>query len=119
MLAIVHSVLASKQAKDLVRNLAGPRWRNGLYRFGFIVQSLITVGWTTIWFLRLPDRQIYHVRSPWSWLLRLGQGASVVLLLSGVRVIGIMKFLGLPNLYSFLTGATPDQIGRVSCRERV
>jgi hypothetical protein len=104
----MHSVLASKQAKDTVRRLAGPRYRNGLYRIGFVIQSLITVGWTTIWFVRLPDRQLYHLRPPWSLFLRLGQLASLALLLSGVRVIGLFQFLGIPNLRSFLAGETPD-----------
>jgi hypothetical protein len=33
--ALVHSVLASKQAKDLARRISGPRYRDGLYRFAF------------------------------------------------------------------------------------
>ncbi len=30
--ALVHSLLASKQAKDLARRIIGARYRNGLYR---------------------------------------------------------------------------------------
>ena len=108
LLAIMHSVLASRQAKDAVRAVAGARYRNGLYRIGFVIQSLITVTWATIWFLRLPDRELYHVRSPWSWLLRAVQLASLALLASGVQVIGLLNFLGIPQLRAFLAGGTPN-----------
>ncbi len=107
LLAIIHSALASKQAKDAVQTLAGARYRNGLYRISFIIQSLVTVTWATIWFLRLPDRELYHVRRPWSWLLRAGQLAALVLLASGMRVIGLLNFLGIPQLRAFLAGGMP------------
>jgi hypothetical protein len=38
--ALIHSVLASKQVKDLTLRIAGPRYRDGLYRFTFNAQSL-------------------------------------------------------------------------------
>ena len=34
-LAAIHSLLASKPAKDLARRIAGQRYRNGLYRLFF------------------------------------------------------------------------------------
>ena len=39
--ALVHSVLASRQAKDLARRIAGQRYRDGLYRFTFYAQSVV------------------------------------------------------------------------------
>ncbi|MDP9373189.1 MAG: hypothetical protein M3Q65_12200 [Chloroflexota bacterium] len=103
----VHSLLASKQVKNLVRRVAGPRARNGLYRPFYIAQSLATVGWGAVWFLRLPDRELYRVRAPWSWLLYLGQAASVAVLLSGVRVYGLLRFYGLTQLRAWLAGRDP------------
>jgi protein-S-isoprenylcysteine O-methyltransferase Ste14 len=101
--ALVHSVLASKQAKDLVRRIAGPRYRDGLYRLAYNAQSVVLLTWAARWFLRLPDHDLYTVRAPWSWLLRGAQATSLGVLLSGVRVIGILDFAGITALRKLLT----------------
>ena len=107
-LAAIHSLLASKPAKDIARRIVGDRYRNGLYRFAFNAKSVLFLVWATWWFLRLPDREIYRVRVPWSWLFRAGQVASLGVLLSAVRVIGILDFAGIAQLRSLLTGLDPD-----------
>ncbi len=107
-LAAIHSLLASKQAKDLTCRMAGHRYRNGLYRFAFNAKSVLLLAWGTYWFLRLPDREIYRVRAPWSWIFRVGQAASLGVLLSAVRVIGVLDFAGISQLRSFLAGLDPD-----------
>src|SRR5918912_1061417 len=103
--ALVHSVLASKQVKDLICRIAGPRYRDGLYRFAFNGQSVVTLVWAALRFSRLPDRELYRVRPPWSWLFRASQAASLGVLLSGVRVMGILNFAGLTPLRDLLTGS--------------
>jgi hypothetical protein len=107
-LAAIHSLFASKPAKDIARRIFGSRYRNGLYRFAFNAKSVFVLAWATWWFLRLPDREIYRVRMPWSWLLRAGQVASLGVLLSAVRVIGILDFAGISQLRSLLAGLDPD-----------
>jgi hypothetical protein len=107
-LAAIHSLLASKPAKDLARRILGPRYRNGLYRVVFNAKSVLFLVWATWWFLRLPDREIYRVRMPWSWLFRAGQVASLGVLLSAVRVIGVLDFAGISQLRSLLAGLDPD-----------
>ncbi len=102
--ALVHSVLASKQVKDLARRIAGPRYRDGLYRFTFNAQSVVSLIWAARRFAQLPDRELYRVKSPWSWLFRVGQAASLSVLLSGVRVMGTLRFAGITPLWDFLTG---------------
>src|SRR5215213_1818439 len=102
--ALIHSVLASKQAKDLARRISGPRYRDGLYRFIFNAQSVVSLLWAALRFSRLPDRDLYHARPPWSWLFRACQAASLGVLLSGVRVMGIRRFAGLTPLQDLLTG---------------
>jgi protein-S-isoprenylcysteine O-methyltransferase Ste14 len=102
--ALVHSVLASKQAKDFTRRIAGPRYRNGLYRLAFNVQSVVLLVWAAWRFARLPDRELYRIRPPWSWLFRASQAASLGVLLSGVRVMGILNFAGITPLWDFLRG---------------
>ncbi len=107
-LAATHSLLASRPAKDLTRRIAGHRYRNGFYRLAFNAKSVLLLAWATYWFLRLPDRDIYRVRAPWSWIFRVGQAASLGVLLSAVRVIGVLDFAGISQLRSFLAGLEPD-----------
>ena len=105
--AVVHSLLASKQVKDLVSRVAGPRYRNGLYRLAYNVQSLVLLAWAAWWFLHQPDRDLYRARPPLSWLFRAGQVASLGVLFSGIRVIGILNFAGLTPLWDLLAGREP------------
>ncbi len=107
-LAAIHSLLASQPAKDFTRRIAGHRYRNGLYRFAFNVKSVLLLAWATYWFLRLPDREIYQVRAPWSWIFRVGQATSLSVVLSAVRVIGVLDFAGISQLRRFLAGLDPD-----------
>jgi protein-S-isoprenylcysteine O-methyltransferase Ste14 len=102
--ALVHSALASKEAKDLVRRVAGPRYRDGLYRVAYNAQSVVSVVWAARWFSRLPDRELYRARPPLSSLMRAGQLASLGVLLSGVRVVGVLDFAGLTRLWNLLAG---------------
>ena len=102
--ALLHSMLASKQAKDLARRIFGSRYRDGLYRFVFNAQSLATLVWAALRFSRLPDRELYSVGPPYSWLFRAGQAASLGVLLSGVRVMGVLRFAGLTPLRDLLAG---------------
>src|ERR687898_2736123 len=102
--ALIHSVLASKQAKNLARRVAGSRYRDGLYRSTYNVQSVVLLLWAARRFARLPDRELYRVSSPWSWVLRTSQVASLGVLLSGVRVMGILRFAGITPLWDFLRG---------------
>src|SRR5919112_3253089 len=101
---LLHSLLASKQAKDLARGFAGPRYRDGLYRFAFNAQSVVTLVWAALQFSRLPDRELYRVGPPWSWLFRACQAASLGVLLSGVWVMGTLRFAGLTPLRDLLRG---------------
>jgi len=107
VLALIHSLLASKQMKDLATRLAGPQYRNGLYRFAYTMQSVVFFFWLFWWVVRLPDRELYHVRGPVALLMRLGQGAFLLVGLSGVRVIGIPEFNGLPQMQAFMEGGKP------------
>jgi uncharacterized membrane protein len=100
----VHSLLASKRVKQLAVKAAGERSRDGLYRFTYNAQSLVTVAWAARWFLRLPDRELYRAEYPWSLLFRAGQAASLGVLFSGVWVVGVLEFAGLAPLYRLLTG---------------
>ena len=102
--ALKHSILASKQVKDLAHRIFGRRYRDGLYRFTFNAQSVVSLLWAARRFSQQPDRELYCVRPPWSWLFRANQVASLGVLLSGVRVMGILRFAGLTSVGDLLTG---------------
>jgi hypothetical protein len=102
--ALIHSVLASKQAKDFTRRIAGSRYRDGLYRLAYNAQSVVLLLWAARQFSRLPDRELYRMKPPWSWLFRASQAASLGVLLSGLRVMGTLNFAGLTPLRDFLKG---------------
>jgi methanethiol S-methyltransferase len=105
--AAVHSLLASKRAKDLARRIAGPRYRDGLYRVAYNAQAVATLALAARSFLSLPDRDLYDARPPLSWLFRAGQAVSLGVLLSGVRAVGVLDFAGLTRLWGFLAGRDP------------
>lgn len=100
--ALIHRLLASKRAKDLALRAVGPRYRDGLYRFLYNTQSVVTLAWAARWFLRLPDRELYQARFPWSYVLRAGQAASLGVLLSGIRTVGMLDFAGITSLRALL-----------------
>ena len=52
----------------------------------------------------MPDLELYCVKPPWSWVLLTSQVASLGVLLSGVRVMGILNFAGITPIWDFLTG---------------
>src|SRR5215212_7288968 len=70
----------------------------------FNAQSVVSLLWAALRFSRLPDRELYRVRPPWSWLFRASQIASLGVLLSGVGVMGILRFAGLTPLIDLLAG---------------
>jgi protein-S-isoprenylcysteine O-methyltransferase Ste14 len=100
----IHSLLASRWAKDTSARVAGQRSRDGLYRAAYNAQSLVTVAWAARRLAGLPDRELYRAGPPWSWLLRAGQAGSLAVLFSGVRVVGVLEFAGLAPFWRALTG---------------
>jgi hypothetical protein len=104
LVAGVHSLLAARQTKTLARRLAGPRWRDGFYRPLFNLQAVALTAWATRQFLRLPDRELYRVGPPWSWALRLVQLASLGLLFTTARAVGLARISGLAPLAAALAG---------------
>lgn len=109
LFALAHSLPASRQAKRAAEQALGPRLRNGLYRPAFVVTSLALTGWGAAWFLRQPDRELYQVPPPWSWLLRAVQVGSLAMLFEAVRTVGFARFLGLSELAELAGGAQPER----------
>jgi hypothetical protein len=107
-LALVHSALASRQAKELAAKLVGRRRSNGLYRTAYVAQSLVTFAWLYPWLRGLPDRPLYDLEPPLSWLARGGQAAAFVAGFETSRAIGIPDFNGVTQLSAFRAGEDPE-----------
>ena len=106
LLAASHSLLASRWAKGLALRFAGPRYRNGLYRLIYNVQSIMLTAWAAWWFSRLPDRELYRTPPPWSWLIQAGQAAALGVVVATIRASG-MPSTGIPQAQCFMSGSEP------------
>jgi len=104
LLVTIHSLLASGLVKDLVHKLTGRRYRDGLYRLAYNVQLAALLAYVALWFLLQPGRELYRLCSPWSWLIRVVQVASLGVMLSTIWVSG-RPATEVPQLRAFLTGS--------------
>jgi methanethiol S-methyltransferase len=91
---VIHSLLASLQAKALAGQWFGPaanRWFRLFYNF-FAVLTLLPI-------MLLPavlaDKPLYNIPYPWSILTSILQVAALVLLVMAVSQTGLMSFLGI------------------------
>src|SRR5687767_4921473 len=88
LFAGIHSLLATKAAKRVATKILGEQKRNALYRPFYNAQALITFGALVLYGISLPDRDIYRIRRPFSWLMRFVQACFLIYLLYGVKQIG-------------------------------
>lgn len=105
--ALIHSWLASRQAKHVARRIVGRRYRDGLYRGFYIVQSIVTTASAARLFSRLPDRELHQARAPWNGLLRAIQIAGLALLARAVSIVGFLRLSGIEQLSALLQGKEP------------
>jgi protein-S-isoprenylcysteine O-methyltransferase Ste14 len=106
---VVHSLLASLQAKALARQWFGPaagRWFRIAYNF-FAVLTFLPV-------LLLPailvDKPIYRIPFPWYLFTGVIQFVAVGLLIAGVYQTGIMSFLGIRQLFGIHEETSPQLV---------
>jgi hypothetical protein len=69
LFAGIHSLLASKRAKEKMTDLLGERARNGLYRPLYNGLAIVTFGALALYGLKLPNRELYRVRDLLWWLM--------------------------------------------------
>ena len=98
LFAAVHSVLASEVVKDIAASLVGRRRRDTFYRAGYNAQALGATVWLFFFIRSLPDRNVYEVRGTPAYLMRAGQAGSIAALAYSVYSVGILNFIGIPQL---------------------
>lgn len=97
--AIVHSLLADPRFKSRARNVLGnsfDRWQ----RLAYNLLALLMVLPFLFIMVFLPDRILYIVPAPWSWLMAAAQLLAAIALLQTLRLTGVSYFLGLSQLRS-------------------
>lgn len=94
----VHSLTASLKFKELLRRLLG----NGgmkFYRLFYNVFSVISIAPVFYLMVALPDRDFYQIPAPWSYLMFVGSGISVLLLFVAILQTDILSFVGVRQLF--------------------
>ncbi len=107
--ALVHSLLASRQAKGAARRTFGAQVRNGLYRFLYNAQAVLLFAWAALAFVRLPDRTLYRVPAPWSWAMYGAQLGGIGLMGWAAATVGIPDMTGLGPLVALVRGDRPKR----------
>ena len=93
----LHSVLASRKAKDWAGRRFGPSSRLW-YRFAFVVLATLTIAPLVVLLFLLSDRTVYSVASPWLWIMMTGQGVSFIFLVWSIMAAQPMAFIGITQL---------------------
>jgi steroid 5-alpha reductase family enzyme len=102
--AVVHSLLASETVKTTVERRLGGRLRDGAYRFFYMQVTFASLAALILSVRGLPDRVLYSVPKPWSWLMRLAQLFGIALIMDANRRLGLLQFSGVKGLVGLLSG---------------
>ena len=103
--AVLHSLLASRQFKDLIWHILGPdmdRW----YLKYFSILAAFAIAPMVLLFSLSPGRKLYVVPRPWRWLMVTGQ------ILASIATM--MAFTDAPHRFSI-----SQQLGKAKSVERL
>lgn len=95
---VVHSITASLGFKEFLRRSFG----DGFMRFYRLLYNLFSVvSFAPILYLMLvlPDKDLYQIPPPWSYLMLAGQGLSALALVIAVLQTDALYFVGLRQLF--------------------
>lgn len=95
---VFHSLLASTGIKDLFRRAFG----DGVMKFYRLFYNLYAlISFLPILYLLLisQDKTLYEVSSPYGYIMRVGQGASVFFVVLIILQTGLLSFAGLRQLF--------------------
>ncbi len=93
---VVHSILASNFAKDMIHAKVGSM---DLYRLGYNIFAVISFAPILYLMAALPNKPIYQVVSPWNLLMFGGQLLCVLFLLITILQTDTLSFVGLRQLF--------------------
>ena len=96
---IVHSIMASLGFKSLLQQTFGDSMMK-FYRLFYNAFSTLSFVPILYLMIALPNRDLYQVPAPWSYLMLAGQGLSVILLFAAVLQTDTLSFVGLRQIFS-------------------
>jgi protein-S-isoprenylcysteine O-methyltransferase Ste14 len=94
---IVHSSLASMSFKNYLGGTLGDGFMK-FYRLLYNIFAVISIAPILYLMVSLPDKTLYQVSAPWSYLMLTGQVLSVLLLFVAVLQTDLLSFAGLRQL---------------------
>jgi protein-S-isoprenylcysteine O-methyltransferase Ste14 len=95
---VIHSLLASVGLKNVLRRALGDRFMR-MYRLLYNVFAVISFLPVLYLMITLPDRPLYQVPPPWSYLMVAGQVISLLFLGAAVLQTDLLSFVGLRQLF--------------------
>jgi protein-S-isoprenylcysteine O-methyltransferase Ste14 len=95
---VIHTLLASLGFKSFLAKSLGKTLMRG-YRLTYNAFALISFLPTLYLVATLPDAPLYSVPAPVSYLMLLGQGLGLILLIVGVLQTDTLSFVGLRPLF--------------------
>lgn len=98
----LHSLLASHTAKVLARRLFGDRHTRGWYRLLYNVLAAISLLPALVLVLALPDREVYRIPPPFSFLALGIQALGVAGMAYSIYQLDFPHFAGLRQLAGWL-----------------
>jgi protein-S-isoprenylcysteine O-methyltransferase Ste14 len=108
---VLHSALASRQAKDAAARVFGERHRNGLYRAAYNVQSIATLGLLIAYLLRQPDRVLYRLNGPATVAARAGQAAALAYAVAAAWEVGVLRVTGIASATAWARWVVGSLVG--------
>lgn len=96
---LVHSWLASLQAKDLARKLLGVSVMERFYRLAFNIFAVVSFLPLVALPVLLPDQRLYRIHMPWLLLTFAIQGLAALTIFVGLLQTGPLDFAGLRQLF--------------------
>ena len=94
---LIHSLVASHGFKDFLRRTLGDGFMK-FYRLLYNVFAVISIAPVLYLMVVLPNKVLYRIPSPWSYLMLAGQGVSALLLFVAVLQTDVLSFVGLRQL---------------------
>jgi protein-S-isoprenylcysteine O-methyltransferase Ste14 len=101
---VLHSVLAAETTKSMARNRFGRRHANGWYRLAYNIVAVFSLLPALLLTFALPDRELYHIPTPLSYITLAIQALGVAGMLYSLRQLNLMHFSGLRQARSWLSG---------------
>jgi len=102
----IHSIMASLGFKNLLQRTFGDGVMR-FYRLLYNVFSVVSFAPILYMMVVLPNRDLYQVSSPWNYLMLVGQGLSVLMLIIAVLQTDTLAFIGLRQI------VTDDENGKL------